>query len=60
MLHNFHIKYFFFGDTFFVTAKSNNPWGYILMKLLVSDKGSMKLYGIKSLKIFHSAFKNIC
>ena len=39
----------FFIDTFFVTKKAESTRGYTMMQIFVSDKGFVKVYGMKSL-----------
>ena len=47
----------FFMDTFFVTKKAKSIRGYTMMQLFVSDKGFLKVYGMKSLKEIPQAMK---
>ena len=49
MLRYRRLDSIFFMDTFFVTKKARSTRGYTMMQIFVSDKGFVKVYGMKSL-----------
>ena len=57
MLRYRRLKSTFFMDTFFVTAKAKSVRGYTMMQLFVSDKGFLKVYGMKTQKDIPAAMK---
>ena len=54
------INSFFFMDTFYVTAKAKSVRGFTMMHLFVSDKGFVKVYGMKSESDILSAVRMFC
>ena len=50
MLRYRRINSVFFMDTFFVTQKAKSVRGFTMMQLFVSDKGFVKVYGMKTTK----------
>jgi len=50
----------FYMDTFFATGKATSARGFTMMQLFVSDKGFMKVYGMKSTKDIPAAMKLFC
>ena len=59
MLRYKRIDAFFYTDTFFA-KKVVSKRGYSMMQLFVSDKGFVKVYGIRSQKEFVDALKLFC
>ena len=57
MLRYRRLKSTFFMDTFFVTAKAKSVRGFTMMQLFVSDKGFLKVYGMKTVKDIALAVK---
>ena len=47
----------FFMDTFFVTKKAKSVRGFTMMQIFVSDKGFVKVYGMKSLTEIPAAIR---
>ena len=57
MLRYRRLNSVFFMDTFFVTGKARSVRGYTMIQLFVSDKGFLKVYGMKSVKDIPAAMK---
>ena len=60
MLRYRRINSLFYSDTFFTKPKLVSVRGFSCMQLFVSDKGFMKVYGMKSAKEFPQALKLFC
>ena len=60
MLRYRRINSLFYSDTFFTKPKLVSVRGFSCMQLFVSDKGYMKVYGMKSAKDFPQALKLFC
>ena len=57
MLRYRRLNSMFFTDTFFVTGKAKSVRGFTMMQIFVSDKGFVKVYGMKGLRQIPDAIK---
>ena len=60
MLRYRRINSHFFSDTFYATGSATSIRGYSCMQIFVSDKGFVKVYGMKSPSEFINALKMFC
>ena len=59
MLRYKRLNSMFFTDTFFVTKEAKSVRGFGMMQIFVSDKGFVKVYGMKSLREIPAAVKRL-